>query len=83
MQKYLKNKGFTESDIVLIQQLIDFYNTLMPYTSNVHRQLLINKVANDPEEFSRHLIKVLSSARKFNDELEKAVLAHGKKLFAR
>jgi len=77
------NKGFTIEQVKTVEDLIKHFDTYLPYQSNVQRDLLFKKVENTRDTFGDTLLAIYNKARKHKPELYKAVIAYGRKLYAR
>jgi len=83
MDKYLLNNGFTVSEVFYIEELITFFNTYLPCANSYYIDMYTSKVSGDKDDFGQQLLKISKKSRKHHEALTKAVIAYGKKLYAR
>lgn len=83
MDKYLSNHDFTPDEIEYTNELLFYYNEKLLYSTPVYQQILLKKVKDEPDDFSRKLFKLSLKAIKYKPQLQKAIFAHGKRLFTR
>lgn len=77
---YLTKHGFTKSEIIEIQDLIEAYYDTMKGSPFITHQECINRVYLADDEFSNKMYRAYDSTKRYKLTLTMAMIAHGNRL---
>ncbi len=83
MQKYLQGRKLSDSTIKTMLELLQQWEAQLLYVAPMHRDQWAMRCADENDELSKELFKLLNSTKKYKLEVTRMIEAYGRRLYAR